>query len=136
MKKLAILLAIGCVGCSATLVRVPAVGPGLDMQQAVRAVGVDNPSGFSFTLISQYQQDRARVVILAEPAFKLVDMTVYATQIQVHEQAPHIPTQWVHRWGKLVQAHFLAACPPRQITYREQGSSHTLEMEVTGGLCF
>ncbi len=135
MRKLGIMLIIGCMGCSSALVRVPAPGQALNVQQASRAVGISKPSGFPFILISQYQQNHARVVILTEPALKLVDMTVSPTQLQVHEQAPHVPTQWIRQWGKLVQAHFLTDCPERRITYRVEGTPHTFELEVTGGIC-
>lgn len=107
------------------------------MQTASMASGVLEPQKFYFTLISQYepQPQQARVIILAEPALKLADLTVSNEQIQVHYRAPKIPGRLIRAWGQLVQEQFLTSCPARKITQKTALLQGTFEMEVTGGVC-
>ncbi|MBR2081888.1 MAG: hypothetical protein IJ876_02605 [Elusimicrobiaceae bacterium] len=135
MKKYLLGLCVLLAGCSPALVYKPAPLESLAMQQAVRASGVLIPKGLYFTLISHYQEDSARVVILAEPALKLADLTVSQEQIYVHYKEAHVPVGLVRAWGKLVQAQFLTPCPSRQIAQSAEGMNETFELEVTGGVC-
>ncbi len=135
MKKYLLGLCVLLVGCSPSLIYKPAPVEPLTMQEALRASGVLHPKGLYFTLISHYQGDNARVVVLAEPALKLADLTVSKEQIYVHYKEAQVPAGLVRAWGKLVQAQFLTSCPSRQITQPAEEINGTFELEVTGGVC-
>lgn len=135
MKKYLLGLCGLLVGCSPALVYKSAPTEPLTMQEAVRAGGVLLPKGLYFTLISQYRGNEARVIILAEPALKLADLTVSQEQIYVHYKDAQVPVRLIRAWGKLVQAQFLTSCPSGQITQPAEGMNGTFELEVTGGVC-
>ena len=137
MKKVLWIFLITLSGCRAHWVYTPAPAEPISMQTASVANGVLNPQDFYFTLISQYEQDKkqARVVILAEPALKLADLTVSKEQIQVHEKAPKVPSKLIRSWGRLAQEQFLTPCPARKIVQKSADLKGTFELEVTGGIC-
>ena len=135
MKQYVLSLSILLAGCSAPLVYQPAPREPLEMQQAVQARGVLYPKELYFSLISHYQNGKARVVILAEPALRLADLTVSAQQIYVHYKEPRVPDRLIRAWGKLVQRQFLTACPSRQISQPAEQTGGTFELEVIGGIC-
>lgn len=135
MKKYVLLLGVFLAGCHAAWVYTPAPAEPIALQEAVRASGVLHPKELYFTLISHYKGDKARVVILTEPALKLADFTVSPEQIYVHYKEAHVPDGLVRAWGKLAQAQFLTPCPARQITQPAQALNGSFELEVTGGVC-
>ena len=135
MKKYIFLLGLFVTGCTASLVRTPAPQAPIPLQEAARAQGVWQPHGLYFSLISHYQAGQARVVIFTEPAIKLIDMTVSAEKIEVHDQAPRVPNTLVDAFAKLVRAHFLTSCPARQVAHESKQPKSTFELEVTGGVC-
>lgn len=137
MKKVLWIFLITLSGCRAHWVYTPAPAEPISMQTAAVASGVLEPQDFYFTLISQYEQDKkqARVVILAEPALKLADLTVSKEQIQVHEKAPKVPSKLIRAWGRLAQEQFLTPCPARKIVQKSEDPKGTFELEVTGGIC-
>jgi hypothetical protein len=137
MKKIVWIFLIALSGCRAHWVYVPSPTEPISMQTAAVASGVLEPQDFYFTLISQYEQDKkqARVVILAEPALKLADLTVSKEQIQMHEKAPKVPSKLIRAWGQLAQDQFLTPCPARKIVQKSAAFKGTFELEVTGGLC-
>ena len=135
MKKIIFLASLLLSACNPSLVRTPAPQTPVDLQTSARASGVWQPYELYFTLLSHYQNGQARVWVLAEPAIKLADMTVSAEQIEVHDQAPRVPTRLITAWAQLVRAHFLTPCPARHITYKINQPASTFELEVTGGVC-
>lgn len=137
MKKIVWIFLIALSGCRAHWVYVPSPTEPISMQTAAVANGVLEPQDFYFTLISQYEQDKkqARIVILAEPALKLADLTVSKEQIQVHEKAPKIPSKLIRAYGQLAQKQFLTLCPARKIIQKSADLKGTFELEVTGGIC-
>ena len=135
MKKYIFLIGLLAAGCTASVVRTPAPQTPLPLQVSARAQGVWKPYDLYFSLISHYQTGEARVVVLAEPAIKLMDMTVSARQTQVHYQAPHVANTLVSVFAKLVREQFLTFCPARQITQEITRPKSTFELEVTGGVC-
>lgn len=135
MKKYLLGLSVLFVGCAHSLVYQPAPTQPISMQEAAIASGVLHPKDLYFTLISHCRGDKARVVILTEPALKLADLTVSQEQIYVHYKETQVPVSLVRAWGKLVQTQFLTPCPSRQITQTAEGINGTFELEVTGGIC-
>lgn len=135
MKKYLLWVCFGLVGCQASFLYRPAPSEPIVMQEAVRASGVLQPQGLYFTLISHYQDKQARVIILAEPAAKLADLTVSEGQIYVHYKASQVPSRLIYAWGKLVQEQFLTGCPARQIAQAAEGIGGSFELEVIGGVC-
>ena len=135
MKKGLIGIGLCLLGCSTPWVYSPTPTQPIVMEQAAVANGVLAPQGFYFTLISQYQGTSARVVVLTDPALKLADMTVSASQIYVHEKAPRISQSLVTAWGELVQQSFLTSCPARQIRQEAKRVKGPFELAVTGGVC-
>lgn len=135
MKKYLLSLCMCLAGCSTPWVYAPAPVEPISLQEAVRASGVLHPREFYFTLISHYQGDMARVIILAEPALKLADLTVSGEQIYVHHKEDHVPNRLIRAFGQLAQAQFLTKCPTRQITQPDPETGGTFELEVTGGVC-
>ena len=135
MKKLTYIICFLLTGCSVPLVYAPAPAKSLAMQKAVIAKGVLRPQDISFTLISDYQQGRARAVVIGEPAFTWVDMSVTEKEIIFHEKNAQVPNQLALELGKLVQAQFLTACPARSINRPAKKLRGNFELEVTGGVC-
>lgn len=135
MKKRIVCLLILLSGCSSPWVYTPAPVETISMQEAAVANGVLQPQNLYFTLISQYQPEQARVVILTELAVKLADLTVSKEQAQVHYQAPKVPNRLISAWVKLVRAHFLVPCPEQKIIHKVGPTGEKFELEVTGGLC-
>ena len=134
MKKLIGLFVVLVMGCRAHWVHTPTPAEPISMQTASVASGLLQPQNFYFTLISQYQESgQARVLVLAEPALKLADLTVSKEQLQVHYQAPKVPSRLIQAWGQLVREQFLVPCPARQMT--QKTTVGTFELEVTGGIC-
>ena len=135
MKKWIWVFTVLLMGCRAHWVVSPAPKEPICMQEAAIANGVLIPLGLSFTLISQYQKEESRIIILTEPALKLADLTVSNGRIQLHEKAPHIPNRLIEAWGKLAQQQFLTPCPAREIKQPAEGISGRFELEVSGGVC-
>lgn len=134
MKKIVGLFVVCLFGCRAHRVNTPAPTEPVSMQTASMASGVLLPQNFYFTLICQYQESqKARVIILTEPALKLADLTVSKKQLQVHYQAPKVPAKLIQNWGQLVQEQFLVPCPARKIV--QKTTTGRFELEVTGGIC-
>ncbi len=135
MRKWIGIVSILLVGCRAHWIVSPVPTEPIHMQSAAVANGVLSPQGMSFTLISDYHAGKTRVIILAEPALKLADLTVTGNQIQLHEKAQRIPNRLVYAWGKLAQQQFLVPCPARKIKQSADSISGIFELEVTGGVC-
>jgi len=134
MKKIVGLFVVCLFGCRAHWVHTPTPAEPISMQTASVASGSLQPQNFYFTLISQYQESgQTRVLILAEPALKLADLTVSKKQLQVHYQAPKVPAKLIQNWGQLVQEQFLVPCPARKIV--QKTTTGRFELEVTGGIC-
>lgn len=136
MQKLVGISLIFLFGCSAQWVYAPAPNEPIAMENASIAGGVLEPQNFYFTLISHYQPtQKARVVIMTEPAIKLADLTVSKQQIYVHARAPQVPGSLIRAWGQLVRERFLVPCPDRKIIQKAADLRGTFTMEVTGGIC-
>lgn len=135
MKHCLLGICLVLIGCTKPFVKTPVPEEPLVMEEAAVANGVLMPQDLSFTLVSQYKNSRARVVILMMPAVKVADMTVSANEIQLHEKARQIPGALVKRWGRLAQAYFLSPCPQRRIKHRFSAPTQIFELEVTGGIC-
>lgn len=135
MKKRIGIFLILLVGCSTHWVSSPAPTEPISTRTAVRASGVLQPQDFYFTLISQYHAGQARVIVFTEPALKLADLTVSKKQVQLHYQAPKIPSKLIEAWVQLVREHFLVSCPARDIRYKTTTLKGQFELEVTGGIC-
>lgn len=135
MKKSVLGICLLLMGCQTAMVYRPSPAEPIALQEAAQARGVLLPQEFYFTLISQYNKETARVLVLTEPALKLADMTVSKEQIYVHEKATQVPSRLVQAWGKLVQSQFLTPCPARAIVEPAQGINGTFELEITGGVC-
>ena len=137
MKKILWICLIFLSGCRAHWVSAPAPAEPVSVQSSAMAVGVLEPQDFYFTLISQYEpaKRQVRVIVLAEPALKLADLTVSADQIQLHERAPKVPGKLIRAWGQLAREHFLTSCPARKIIHKSAVAGGTFQLEVTGGIC-
>lgn len=135
MKKLTCMACFLLTGCGLPLVYAPAPSAPLTMQTAVMAKGVLRPQDISFTIISDYQQGRARAVVIGEPAFTWADMSVTEKEIIFHKKDVHVPNRFAWELGQLVQAHFLTACPARTINRPAKKLRGNFELEVTGGVC-
>ena len=122
-------------GCSSPWVYAPAPAEPVSAETAAVASGVLEPQQFYFTLISQYQQGSARVVVLTDPAVKLADMTISQGQMIVHYRAPKVPAKLIKEWGRLVRAYLLRPCPPRQIVEQTAALQGAFKLEVKGGVC-
>ena len=136
MKHFWVFFAAVCLaGCSAAVVYVPAQPQPILLAQSAVARGVLEPQGLAFTLVSQYQNETARVLILGEPLIKLADMTVSAEQIRVHYRAPRLPKALVRQWGNLVQNHFLTLCPAAHMRQPLGRTDSYFDVQVKGGVC-
>ena len=137
MKKVLWIFLITLWGCKTHWVYTQAPVKPISMQTAAVASAVLEPQDFYFTLISQYEQDKkqARVLILAEPALKLADLTVSKEQIQIHTKASEVPGKLIRAWGQLVREQFLTPCPARKIVQKSEDPKGRFELEVTGGIC-
>lgn len=134
MKLFLFFAIIFLTGCASAFIKTPAPDTPLDMQAAVRTNGVIEPYQFDFTMITQYQTGQVRAVILAEPAFKLADMTVYKDKTELHYKAPKVPQKLLKIWVSLIRENFFTACPQRHIVYK-QGIKVLAQAEVSGGIC-
>ncbi len=135
MKKILFLLCACLAACSAPLTYTPAPQTPLALDESARASGQLAAYDLYFTLISHYQDGKARVLILTEPALKLADLTVSAGQTEIHYRAPQIPTRLIRAWENLLKTHFLTPCPPRHITQAAVPLKGNFELEITGGIC-
>lgn len=120
--------------CSHTFIKTQPPESPLDMQGAATASGVIEPQQFYFTMITRYQTDRVRVLILAEPAIKLADMTVYKDKAELYYKAPKVPQKLLKIWVLMIRENFFAACPQRHIVYK-QGNKIIAQADVAGGIC-
>jgi len=122
------------VACSNTFIKTQAPETTLDMQGAATASGVIEPQQFYFTMITRYNTDRVRALVLAEPAIKLADMTVYKDKTELHYKAPKVPQKLLKIWVLMIKQNFFTACPQRHIVYK-QGTKIIAQADVTGGIC-
>ena len=134
MKSIFLFAIIFLAGCSSPFIKTPAPVAPLDMQTAATLSGVIQPQEFDFTMITQYQGQQVRAVILAEPAFKLADMTVYKDKTELHYKAPKLPQKLLKIWVSLIRENCFTACPQRQIIYRE-GAKTVVQAQAAGGIC-
>lgn len=134
MKFFLFFAIIFLTGCASAFIKTPVPETPLDMQSAARTNGVIEPYQFDFTMITQYQGQQVRAVILAEPAFKLADMTVYKDKTELHYKVAQVPQKLLKIWVSLIRENFFTACPQREIFYRE-GKKIIVQAQAAGGIC-
>ena len=134
MKTIFLFALIFLSACSCPFVKTAAPAAPLDTSSAVRASGTITQNNFDFTLIAAYQGDKVRALVLAEPALKLADMTVYKDKTELHYKADKLPQKLLKIWQGLIRENLFTACPARQIIY-SRGGKMLAQAEVTGGIC-
>lgn len=132
MKNIILFSFLFLTGCVGNLVYAPAPKEPVSIQEAAVASGILKAQGLSFTLISRYQDGTSRVLILAEPMFKLIDMEVSEEKIRIYYKARRLSKPQIMYWARLAQKYFMTPCPPRHIV---AGGKNGAELNVTGGVC-
>ncbi len=134
MKKIILFSFLFLTGCAGNLMYAPAPKEPISIQESAVATGILKSRGLSFTLISHYHNGGSRILILAEPMFKLIDMDVSKEKIQIYYKEPRLGNAQVKYFACLAQKYFMTPCPSRHII-DGKGSKNRVELNVTGGIC-